>query len=109
MSEGMADKKRELCCRKTSSRSSQQIPKTMKEGGSSAVARPYLYRSYPAAKALPLVGVLARSLSFLTSNGGFSSTLMLAAGPSFSVEASAAPAIVLARLARGEVGADGGR
>ena len=30
----------------------------------------YLYRSYPAAKALPLVGARALSDSFLTSSGG---------------------------------------
>lgn len=68
-----------------------------------------LYMSYPAAKALPLVGVFACADSFFTSNGGevetvgggaavFAGALWTGEGDIFALE----------RLGKGDVGRDGG-
>lgn len=78
-----------------------------------------LYKSYPAAKALPLVGVLARGDSFLTKSGGEVERGGGGAGAGLSpldetersFEAMAADwgCSVLARLAKGELGREGGK
>ena len=57
--------------------------------------------SYPAANALPLVGVLAVGDIFLTNRGGEAESGATAGG-----EVSCA-GIVLGRFARGELGKDG--
>ena len=68
-----------------------------------------LYRSYPAAKALPLVGVFACADSFFTSSGGEverggGGAAVFAGAFLMGEEAMS----VLGRLGRGEVGKDGG-
>ena len=64
------------------------------------------YRSYPAAKALPLVGVLAVDETFLTSRGG-DAERGATVGPSLALELPLAD-MVLGRFGRGDVDSDGG-
>ena len=68
-----------------------------------------LYMSYPAAKALPLEGVLARADSFFTSSGGEverggGGGALFAGGFWTDVEDMS----VLGRLGKGDVGKEGG-
>lgn len=68
-----------------------------------------LYRSYPAAKALPLVGVFARDESFLTSNGGEAERGGGGAGVfSGAFGAEEEDMSVFGRLDKGDDGKDGG-
>ena len=71
-----------------------------------------LYRSYPAAKALPLVGVLAEGESFFTSKGGDAESGggggAFSVAPSAAVDVMSMDSCVFERLARGELGSDGG-
>lgn len=68
-----------------------------------------LYMSYPAAKALPLVGVFARADSFFTSNGGEvergGGGAAMFAGAFGMGEGDMS---VLGRLGKGDAGKDGG-
>lgn len=68
-----------------------------------------LYRSYPAAKALPLVGVFACGDSFLTSSGGEAERGGGAAGLlSGAARAEEEDMSLWGRLGKGDVGSDGG-
>lgn len=67
-----------------------------------------LYMSYPAANALPLVGTLALSESFLTNSGGEAESGGGGALVVVEEEAIGSDCSVLGRLARGEVGREGG-
>ena len=65
-----------------------------------------LYKSYPAAKALPLVGVFAWAESFFTSSGG--EVERGGGGPgAFRTEEEGEDMSVLGRLGKGDVGRDG--
>lgn len=59
--------------------------------------------SYPAAKALPLVGVLAEGESFLTSRGGDWEMVVIGAA-----DVGVGEAIGLERFDNGDAGSEGG-
>lgn len=61
--------------------------------------------SYPAAKALPLVGVFAEGESFLTSRGGDWEIVVTG---SALADVGVGGAIVLGRLGNGDAGSEGG-
>lgn len=62
--------------------------------------------SYPAAKALPLVGAFAEGESFLTSKGGDWETVVT--GGVLLESGGVGVVIVFGRLDKGDVGSEGG-